>query len=93
MQDVPRNEALDGQRGREPWCLKRVKDALGHADIRSTELYAKLNGPALAPVFRLRGERQEIDVGGSRKNNQLGGVPSGIRTRVAGVKGRSPGPG
>jgi len=39
--------------------LKRVKDALGHADIRSTERYAKLADHALVTAFRSRSRPRE----------------------------------
>ncbi len=39
--------------------LKRVKDALGHADIRSTERYAKLADHSLVTAFRSRVRSRE----------------------------------
>ncbi len=39
--------------------LKRVKDALGHTDIRSTERYAKLADHSLVTVFRSRARSRE----------------------------------
>ena len=39
--------------------LKRVKDALGHADIRSTERYAKLADHSLVTMLRSRVRSRE----------------------------------